>query len=71
MRVMDCACDGAILRDGEGFNKADTYLGKTMARTGLETEGELLAAWYILRNYPRQLAGSFPILFGKAGQMAA
>lgn len=71
MRAMDDSCDGALTRDGEGFNKADTFLGKTMARTGLETEAELLTAWYILSGYPRQLKSSFPILFADASRSAA
>lgn len=65
LRFMDGECDGAQMQDGVGFSKSDTYLGKTLARTELETESELLTAWYVLRPYKRQLANQFPALFDK------
>lgn len=51
-------CDGAMLRDGQGFNKYDAHFGRIMANLPLEawTPGKAYAIWKIIHRYKRQLA---------------
>ena len=57
-------CDGAFLRDGQGFNKPDAMIAHCLLTTGLETSEEVEAGYMILSRYYRQLHQDFPILFG-------
>jgi SWI/SNF-related matrix-associated actin-dependent regulator 1 of chromatin subfamily A len=63
IRFLSSVCDGAVERDNTGFNKADAYLGKVLAASGLDTEGSLRAAWYVVSRYPRQVKDRWPVLF--------
>jgi len=62
-RFMLSVCDGAVLRDGEGFNKPDAFIAHVILSTDLETVKEIEAAYYMLTRYHRQLHESYPILF--------
>ena len=50
-------CDGAQVRDGEGFNRDDTEFGFEMAEKKMEewTYEECVNVWRMLRKYHRQL----------------
>lgn len=64
-KFMLSVCDGACLRDGEGFNKPDASVAHCLLTAGLETDQEVEAAFYMLVRYHRQLSGNYPLLFGK------
>src|SRR3954468_3321819 len=51
--------DFATALNGEGFNKADTYIGQALAATDQGTWGVEVeyGAWVMLRKYRGQLAG--------------
>jgi hypothetical protein len=53
------SCDGAVEKDGAGFNKADANIGHWLALTGLEDETSLRVAWAIAARYPRQVGHLF------------
>lgn len=65
VRYLAGVCDGAIMRDGQGFNKADTGLGHVLALAGLDQPDALQAAWYIVRRYRRQVGEKFPLVFSR------
>jgi len=48
-------CDGAVSRDGFGFNKCDAYIGKSLAMSGIYTEKQAELAKSILKKYHRQI----------------
>ena len=52
-------CDGAGTEDGQGFNKADSYFGKSMAKISIEqwSPKQKRAIWRMLQKYKGQLAG--------------
>jgi SWI/SNF-related matrix-associated actin-dependent regulator 1 of chromatin subfamily A len=54
IRFMASVCDGAVAKDFQGFNRPDTMRGHLLALAGLNDVNELLAAWHILKRYPRQ-----------------
>ena len=56
-------CDGAFLRDGQGFNKPDASVAHCLLNAGLETQQELEAGFMILSRYHRQLSDRFPLIF--------
>jgi len=56
-------CDGALQRDGMGFNKPDSIIAHWVLSSGLNELFELEAAFLILSRYKRQLKKSFPSLF--------
>lgn len=56
-------CDGALARDGQGFNKPDAFVAHCLLTAGLETRTELEAGYAMLSRYHRQLSGQFPVLF--------
>lgn len=58
LAFMDERCDGAASKDGQGFNKADTHIGKWLAATEMEDDDEISfrVAERILSRYHRQLA---------------
>lgn len=49
-------CDGAVEKDGQGFNKTDTAVGHWLAAAGIESLESLQVAWAITRKYGRQLS---------------
>ena len=57
-------CDGAVTRDGEGFNRPDGCVARWLA-PGVHAGSEyaLASAAAILRHYPQQLATQWPALF--------
>lgn len=63
-RFMLGVCDGAVLRDNQGFNKPDAFVAHLLLSAGLETPVEIEAAYWMLTRYPRQLRKSFTLLFG-------
>jgi SWI/SNF-related matrix-associated actin-dependent regulator 1 of chromatin subfamily A len=56
-------CDGAVMRDGMGFNKPDAAVAHCLLTAGLETQQELEAGFMILSRYHRQLKAIFPLIF--------
>jgi superfamily II DNA or RNA helicase len=56
-------CDGAVLKDGEGFNKPDAARSRWLYRLGLEEEDAQRAALSMLQSYQRQLRDTYPILW--------
>jgi len=57
LRVVADQCDGAMALDGAGFNKADVYLGKTLADLPTErwTQRQAERGWKIVLKYRRQV----------------
>jgi hypothetical protein len=61
---MQSVCDGAVLRDGDGFNKPDSCVAQWLAPgVAAGSKYATAAAANILRHYPRQLAERWPELF--------
>jgi hypothetical protein len=61
---MQSVCDGAEMRDGEGFNKPDSCVAQWLAPgVAAGSKYATAAAASILRHYPRQLAERWPELF--------
>jgi hypothetical protein len=57
-------CDGAELRDGQGFAAGDVGISRWLAAAvACGTPHALGLAWATLRKYPRQVAGQWPALF--------
>lgn len=57
-------CDGAELRDGQGFAAGDVGISRWLAAAVMcGTPHALGLAWATLRKYPRQVAGRWPALF--------
>lgn len=56
-------CDGAVERDGAGFNKPDAMVGHYVLKTDLETLEEVETAYWILTRYKSQLGKNYPLLF--------
>lgn len=61
---LNAACDGAIRKDGQGFNAFDAQFGRNLAiyieRNGALTEGQFKAAWKMVAGYPRQVGKLAP-----------
>lgn len=49
-------CDGAMAKDFQGFNKPDAQRSRYLYMAGLDEPESLLAAYYMLKRYPRQMA---------------
>ncbi len=65
LAYMASICDGAQAEDFQGFNKADTYIGKYLAMIGVAGNEEAARVGHlILTRYPRQVRDRFPILWG-------
>jgi hypothetical protein len=64
LKDMLSVCDGAIEKDGEGFNKPDAARSRWLYRLGLEEEDAQRAALAMLQSYQRQLRDEYPILWG-------
>lgn len=62
-KFMLSVCDGAVLRDGEGFSKPHALVGHWVLTTGLETDQEVESAYFLLSHYYRQLNEKYPVLF--------
>lgn len=48
-------CDGAIMRDGIGFNKPDAMLSRYLYAAGFDNIKTLTAAYMMLARYPKQV----------------
>jgi hypothetical protein len=57
-------CDGAVKKDGQGFNKPDAAVAHMINPSELAGEVELEAALLMLTRYARQLKNREPLLFG-------
>jgi hypothetical protein len=55
LRRLAEACDGAAARDGTGFNKVDTRIGKSLAALDSLTAVQAALGRKIARKYARQL----------------
>lgn len=64
-RYMLSVCDGAVSRDGNGFNKPDSVMAHFILSSGLVHEYELETAYLILTRYKRQLFSKYPSIFQK------
>lgn len=62
-RHMQEVCDGALTRDGKGFNKVDAGKVEQIARFDFDEEKPLKALDAILRKYEGQLEDKFDMLF--------
>lgn len=60
---MNSVCDGAEMRDGQGWNKPDAIIARYVLHGHLNNEREQTTALAMLTRYFRQLNGQFPILF--------
>ena len=56
-------CDGAFLRDGEGFNKPDAFLSRFLYTAGFEQDVVKETTYLMLRRYSRQLRDTYPLLW--------
>lgn len=56
-------CDGAVDKDGVGFNKPDAAMGRWLACTGMADLASLQLAWAISRKYVRQAGKMFPAAY--------
>lgn len=57
MRLLAGVCDDARERDGEGFNKIDSPVGKRLAALDRLTDGQAWFAAKLAKKYRRQLPG--------------
>jgi SWI/SNF-related matrix-associated actin-dependent regulator 1 of chromatin subfamily A len=48
-------CDGAVMKDGVGFNKPDAMLSRYLYAAGLDNPKVLEAAYRMLARYPKQV----------------
>lgn len=55
LRILAGLCDGAVEKDGAGFNKSDTVFGTSLAGRRYLTPRQLWIAAKVLRKYHRQL----------------
>lgn len=56
-RALSAQCDGAVARDGAGFNGADSPFAKSLLEQAWLTEKQLAALHRMLRKYKGQLSG--------------
>src|ERR1035437_62952 len=70
IKAISSQCDGAIVRDGVGFNASDTTLGKSLALLPaiLWDQDVAAAAWGMLSHYRAQLT-ALSIEFDKIDQV--
>lgn len=61
LEYLSSKCDGAISKDGEGFNRPDSIIGHWLNGTGLSDEDDLSfrVLERILIRYRKQLSGKF------------
>lgn len=55
LELLSGVCDGAMKRDGMGFNAADSYIGKALARQGEITALQAAYAREVVRKYVGQV----------------
>jgi len=55
MRILAGQCDGALTLDDRGFNKIDTYIGKSLASQPSLTKRQAVLARRLATKYRRQL----------------
>lgn len=55
LRSLAGMCDGAVEKDGSGFNRFDSSLGKSLAASERLTDGQVWLAKKMLRKYAKQL----------------
>jgi hypothetical protein len=60
---MISVCDGAVAKDGQGFNKPDAAISRFLMAYDLDTDDACRALEGLLFKYKRQLKSDFPILF--------
>lgn len=53
--AMLAVCDGAIMRDGQGFNKPDAMLSRWLYAAGFDNVKTLTAGYMMLARYPKQV----------------
>src|SRR5438105_404000 len=56
LRWLDAHCDGAVEKDGRGFNKPDSFRGKQLASRPFLNSEEAAEALGLLHKYVGQLA---------------
>jgi SWI/SNF-related matrix-associated actin-dependent regulator 1 of chromatin subfamily A len=59
LNALSSLCDGAGAKDGQGFNKVDTRIGKSLARSPGLTPKQAVLGKYILKKYGRQLGSEW------------
>jgi SWI/SNF-related matrix-associated actin-dependent regulator 1 of chromatin subfamily A len=68
-QLVDCfefmlgRCDGAVKKDGAGFNKPDAAVASMAAMFSFDDDDSLLALWGLLGKYRRQCSVGFPALY--------
>lgn len=63
LAAMLAVCDGAVAKDGCGFNKPDAVRSRWLNVLGLNDEDAQRCALSMLQGYRRQLGERFPILW--------
>jgi len=71
MQQLAGLCDGAREKDGCGFNKIDSNVGKKLASMSELTDGQAWLATTLARKYQRQLGGDLLEALGIQGKKAA
>jgi len=64
MQMLAGVCDGAMAKDGAGFNALDTGIGHKLARLGELTDGQAWLATNLARKYQKQLPGALLATLG-------
>lgn len=59
-------CDGAVEKDGAGFNKPDAGIGRWLSAAGLDDDEIATAAYHLVFKYRNQLGGAenYPTIYG-------
>jgi len=55
LQLLSCNCDGAVMLDGAGFSKADTGIGKRLARKDVLTSEQAELGLKLIRLHQNQL----------------
>jgi len=55
--ALAAVCDGAVDRDGHGYNGVDSRIAKSILAAPAKTDRQVRALWHILRKYRKQLEG--------------
>jgi hypothetical protein len=65
LTLLSGQCDGARERDGVGFNKPDSHIGRWLSLAGLEDDATAECAFQLVYKYERQLGGkeNFPTIY--------
>ncbi len=51
LRILAARCDGAVAKDGEGFNGTDSSFGKKLAALDDLSDAQFYAGWRLVRKY--------------------